>query len=95
MEMICTKIIQTLVRKDDSYDSSWKKRGGVGAFMMLARKMDRIEAACGRNHWDIFAAIMKDPDKLIDDIDDLIGYLLLVREYMINDVAGDTVRTGE
>lgn len=33
-----------LVReKDLSYGSSWKKRGGVGAFMMLARKWDRLE----------------------------------------------------
>jgi hypothetical protein len=27
------------------YGSSWKRRGGVGAFMMLARKWDRIEQA--------------------------------------------------
>ncbi len=26
-----------------SYGDSWKKRGGVGAFMMLARKWDRLE----------------------------------------------------
>lgn len=28
-----------------NYGSSWKKRGGVGAFMMLSRKWDRIENA--------------------------------------------------
>lgn len=30
-------------KKDRQYGSSWKKRGGVGAFMMLARKWDRLE----------------------------------------------------
>jgi hypothetical protein len=32
-----------LIQKDASYGSSWKKRGGCGAFMMLARKWDRLE----------------------------------------------------
>lgn len=27
----------------ESYGPSWKQRGGVGAFMMLARKWDRLE----------------------------------------------------
>ena len=35
--------VKTLVKKDAEYGSSWKKRGGVGAFMMLARKWDRLE----------------------------------------------------
>lgn len=30
---------------DPKYGYSWKKRGGVGAFMMLARKWDRLEHA--------------------------------------------------
>jgi hypothetical protein len=37
--------VENLLIKDASYGSSWKKRGGVGAFMMLARKWDRIENA--------------------------------------------------
>ena len=32
-----------IVKKDASYGSSWKKRGGVGAYMMFARKWDRLE----------------------------------------------------
>lgn len=28
---------------DVQYGASWKKRGGVGCFMMLARKWDRLE----------------------------------------------------
>ena len=32
---------QKLHEAEQSYGDSWKKRGGVGAFMMLARKWDR------------------------------------------------------
>lgn len=31
-----------LIAKEKSYKGSWQKRGGPGAFMMLARKADRI-----------------------------------------------------
>lgn len=31
--------------KDKEYGGSWLKRGGIGAFMMLARKWDRLETA--------------------------------------------------
>lgn len=34
-----------LRRAEEQYGSSWMQRGGVGAFMMLARKWDRIERA--------------------------------------------------
>lgn len=37
--------IDNLNAKEREYKGSWKRRGGVGAFMMLARKWDRIEAA--------------------------------------------------
>jgi hypothetical protein len=37
--------VEVVVDKDLQYGSSWKRRGGVGAYMMLARKMDRIETA--------------------------------------------------
>lgn len=32
-----------LKKAAESYGNSWKSRGGVGAFMMLARKWDRLE----------------------------------------------------
>lgn len=35
----------SLRRAEKSYGDSWKRRGGVGAFMMLARKWDRLENA--------------------------------------------------
>jgi hypothetical protein len=75
-----------LEERDKSYGSSWKKRGGVGAFMMLARKWDRIENIVQGWNWDVFSAIGQDPsnDGIIDDIRDLRRYLLLVEAEMTN-----------
>ena len=38
------------------YGDSWKQRG-VGAFMMLARKWDRIENQVKGFKWDVFEAV--------------------------------------
>lgn len=43
LHRIAVTDVETLVQKDAEYGSSWKKRGGIGAFMMLARKWDRLE----------------------------------------------------
>ena len=71
----------------ESYGDSWKKRGGVGAFMMLARKWDRIERAVSAPgvEYDIFECIEEDgrPVGIIDDIRDLRGYLMLVEAEVI------------
>jgi hypothetical protein len=68
-----------------SYGDSWKKRGGVGAFMMLARKWDRLENQVDGHSYDIFKAISEDqrPEGILDDIRDLRRYLLLVEAEMI------------
>ena len=69
-----------VAERDKTYGSSWKQRGGVGAFMMLARKWDRIENAVKKHGWDVFHAVRADPSDagIIDDIRDLRRYLLLV-----------------
>lgn len=73
--------------KEDEYQGSWKKRGGVGAFMMLARKWDRLENVWSRiedetqkHTYDIFDAMSKDQreEGILDDIRDLRRYLILV-----------------
>lgn len=68
-----------------NYGESWCKRGGVGAFMMLARKWDRLEQFLGNKdaacpQWDILRAIEIDgrAEGIIDDIRDLRRYLALV-----------------
>lgn len=67
--------VRALLEAEKHYGSSWKRRGGVGAFMMLARKWDRLECAlrpddvregCAAGStgpcapWDIFGALEAD-----------------------------------
>lgn len=78
---IAAEICVTLHDKESSYRGSWQKRGGIGAFMMLARKWDRIESISKSMPgcpYDIFRAVELDAGEISDDIRDLIGYLLLV-----------------
>ncbi len=43
LDTIAGEDVAGLNKAQQSYGDSWKKRGGVGAFMMLARKWDRLE----------------------------------------------------
>jgi len=72
--------VKGLHEAEQSYGDSWKKRGGVGAFMMLARKWDRLENQVTKVNYDVFQAIKEDtrPEGILDDIQDLRRYLLLV-----------------
>ena len=78
--------VEKLEEAQISYGDSWRSRGGVGAFMMLARKFDRIENQCKKNGYDIFNTIADDPSStgILDDIQDLRRYLLLVEGHMTN-----------
>lgn len=69
-----------VMEKDAEYGASWKRRGGVGAFMMAARKFDRLETAVERHGYDIFAAAIEDGrfESVLDDIRDLRRYLMLI-----------------
>ena len=81
---------EELADKEKSYGYSWKQRGGVGAFMMLARKWDRIENQTKKFGYDIFEAVLADPspEGLLDDIGDLRRYLFLVEAEMRNEIGG-------
>jgi hypothetical protein len=86
--------VERLIYKGKTYGDSWRKRGGVGAFMMLARKWDRIENAAQAHDWNIFKAISAGPngvDGVIEDIQDLRAYLLLVESYMTEPKCGEPV----
>lgn len=80
-------IAEYVADKDRQYGSSWRKRGGAGAFMVMARKWDRIETACEWEDGDynIFRVFDSDDrqENIGDDVIDLIGYLLVLLEYMI------------
>lgn len=68
LESIVVHYAHKLHDKEVSYRGSWQKRGGIGAFMMLARKADRlipiieaikenwesIEAHAKEHNYDIF-----------------------------------------
>ena len=81
---VTTSDVHKLHEAEKSYGNSWKQRGGVGAFMMLARKWDRIENQVFDYTYDIFLALEEDkrPEGLMDDIKDLRRYLLLVEAHM-------------
>ena len=80
MKDVAQQDLQALQRAEQSYGDSWKRRGGVGAFMMLARKWDRLEKQVGEHGYDVFTAATADkrPEGIIDDIRDLRRYLFLV-----------------
>jgi hypothetical protein len=74
LQTVADEDVRFVLDKDRSYGASWKKRGGVGAFMMLARKWDRLETmlsetpvTSGRGvtftKYDIFSlmALQEDP----------------------------------
>ena len=83
-EIISAEDWTSLDKAEQDYGDSWRKRGGVGAYMMLARKWDRIENQVVEKGWDIFKSIEQDirPEGVLDDIKDLRRYLLLVEAHM-------------
>lgn len=56
--------------RDAHYESSWKKRGGPGAFNTIARPWDRFEAIAKRNGQDIFKVIQEEIDQGKTENDD-------------------------
>ena len=56
MRTIAQTDVDCLEKAEKSYGESWKNRGGVGAFMMLARKWDRLENQVKKFDYDIFEA---------------------------------------
>ena len=84
MRVIAQNDVDKLETAEKSYGTSWRHRGGVGAFMMLARKWDRIENQVKKVAYDIFEAYENDTraEGILDDIQDLRRYLLLVEEHV-------------
>mgnify|MGYP003112507995 FL=1 len=89
LQTIADSDVVALEKAEKSYGDSWRKRGGVGAFMMLARKWDRIENQVKAQQYDVFHAIEADrrSDGIMDDIQDLRRYLMLVEEHMTTDLS--------
>jgi len=85
VEKVAQVDVTKLHKAEQSYGNSWKQRGGVGAFMMLARKWDRLEKQVNESNYDIFLAAEKDTrsEGILDDIQDLRRYLMLVEAEII------------
>jgi len=89
LDQVAASDVEGLKKAQKSYGDSWMKRGGVGAFMMLARKWDRLEVAMTKpgeaDQYDLFGRTLADPrsEGIIDDIRDLRRYLLLVEAQLI------------
>ena len=100
LKVIATRDVEVVVEKDKEYGSSWKRRGGVGAFMMMARKWDRIETRVEQDpekhprlpKWDIFNHAVYDnrEEGILDDIRDLRRYLLLIEDEILQQQPGAT-----
>lgn len=80
-----------LHKAEQSYGDSWKQRGGIGAFMMAARKWDRLQKQVEEHNYDIFKAMEADqrPEGILDDIRDLRRYLFLIDAEMCNRASQD------
>ena len=90
MKDVAQNDLEALKRAETSYGDSWKRRGGVGAYMMLARKFDRIEHQAEKHGWDIFEAgeVYVGEAGLLDDIRDLRRYLILVENEILENTRG-------
>ncbi len=99
LNFITRELVSFVNDKDIQYGSSWRKRGGPGAFFVIARKWDRIEQACETEEfslhrrlpgelatkYDIFDRFSADDrsETILDDCLDLVGYLLILIEHMV------------
>lgn len=83
LSQIAKEDVTGLEEAHTHYGDSCLKRGGVGLFMMLARKWDRLENSLRNepsNKWDVLEKIRSDSraEGVIDDIRDLRRYLMIV-----------------
>ena len=85
IQQLADEDVAKLRQAEESYGDSWRGRGGMGAFMMLARKWDRIENQVAKDGYDVFTTITNDPSDsgILDDIKDLRRYLLLVEAHIL------------
>ena len=84
IEAIAQEDAAGLLKAHESYGPSWKKRGGIGAYLVMIRKFDRMELAAERSGWDILEAVKNDPrsEGVIDDIRDARRYLMLIESWL-------------
>lgn len=86
LDAVAAADLALIRHKEKTYQGSWKKRGGAGAFFVLARKWDRLENILAGRDYDIFDAISEDysgaDGSVLAEIRDLRCYLTLVEAHM-------------
>lgn len=85
LNKVAFDLVETLRSKGAQYGNSWVSRGGVGAFMMLSRKWDRIINQLKKEPvYNILEHAQSDlrDEGLTDDVKDLCAYLLLVLTWL-------------
>lgn len=84
LRSVANQDVEQIQNKERTYKGSWKKRGGVGAAMMLLRKVDRLENMLEERKYDVFKEPGDGSDgTMIAEIRDLRSYLLLVEAEMV------------
>jgi hypothetical protein len=98
LQEIADSDVRHIEHKEKTYQGSWKKRGGSGAFHMLARKMDRLENMCEKHEYDIFKAASGDlsyaDGTILSEIRDLRTYLMLVEAELLAREDVNNIRPG-
>jgi len=85
LNKVAFDLVETLRTKGAQYGNSWISRGGVGAFMMMTRKIDRIINQLKKPPiYDIVEHCRIDTrdEGIQDDLRDLTAYCLLILTWL-------------
>jgi hypothetical protein len=79
--------VAILTTADQQYGSSWRKRGGVGAYIVGIRKADRMEQQLQRCGNDLREAVRQDrrAEGIMNDLRDLRRYFYLWDSYAMSE----------
>jgi hypothetical protein len=74
------ELVDLAIKKDSSYGSSWKRRGGPGAYLTMVRKFDRLEAQMEKCAYNVFdcSVAAEDGESIDETLKDAINYCALV-----------------
>lgn len=82
MREIAQECIDMCEHKDKQYGSSWRARGGPGAFFATIRKLDRFDVQAKSKGYDVFN--VSDADDAVESFDDtlrdIVNFMLLILE---------------
>lgn len=82
MRRIANELIDVCLAKDGEYSASWCKRGGIGAWFTIVRKLDRLENQMKINGFNVLD--VQEDENLMEGLEDTLrdtaAYLLLFLE---------------